>query len=69
MDYTFLNLNGPNFGQDQITAQYFDMLYLKVAGLSPTQRVEGTNAVGFLQLSGLDLNMLSQIWNLSSVFK
>ena len=65
MDYSFLNLAN----LDQITRQYYDMLYQKVCRLGPSQKAEGASAVQFFQLSGLNLQTLREIWNLSSVYK
>jgi hypothetical protein len=34
-------------GCDNLTKEYFDMLYFRVMAMSPSQRVEGGHAVTF----------------------
>ena len=61
MDYSFLNLNN----LDQRTSQYFDSLFSQFSD----NRIDGARAVQFFKLSGLEMDVLREIWNLSSVYK
>ncbi len=65
MDYKFLQLNA----LDPTTKQYYELLHSKILQASPSGKIEGASAVQFLQLSGIDLRTLKEIWSLSSVFK
>ena len=65
MDHSFLNLNA----LDQRTSQYYEMLYARVSSTSGTQGVDGGSAVQFFQLSGLNMDVLREVWNLASVYK